>query len=276
LRGISGGERKRTAIAVQLITDPAVLFLDEPTTGLDSFQALSVMESMKELVTSGRLVISVIHQPRSSIFAMFDQLILLSEGHTIFQGKADLAVAYFNKFSFSCPLDYNPADYFLDILSPDSRTTEKDSESEERILFLAQQWQKEQINDLSGSSKTFQASTTDISQVIVYRGGVARWWRIFLILLWRSWTDAKRNKFANVIKVMNAIIFAFVLGGISSNTGNGQVAYRNKTGLIMFVVINNSFGPLLAVVNTFPKEKIIVNRFGALLTPLARALFASH
>ena len=64
LRGVSGGERKRANIGVQLISDPAVLFLDEPTSGLDSFQAQAVMDSMRAIAHHGRLVISVIHQPR--------------------------------------------------------------------------------------------------------------------------------------------------------------------------------------------------------------------
>lgn len=86
VRGVSGGERKRANIGMQLIVDPAVLFLDEPTSGLDSFQAQAVMESMKYMAQSGRLVVTVIHQPRSSIFDMFDQLLLLSEGRTIYLG----------------------------------------------------------------------------------------------------------------------------------------------------------------------------------------------
>jgi ABC-type multidrug transport system ATPase subunit len=86
VRGVSGGARKRANIGMQLIVDPAVLFLDEPTSGLDSFQAQAVMESMKYMARSGRLVVTVIHQPRSSIFDMFDQLLLLSEGRTIYLG----------------------------------------------------------------------------------------------------------------------------------------------------------------------------------------------
>ena len=69
-------------------SDPAILFLDEPTSGLDAFQANSVMESMKALAKNGRLVISVIHQPRSSIYEMFDRLLLLSCGRVMFLGKS--------------------------------------------------------------------------------------------------------------------------------------------------------------------------------------------
>ena len=87
-RGVSGGERKRVNIATQIITDPAALFLDEPTSGLDAFQALAVMECIKDLANHGRMVVTVIHQPRSSIFQLFDQLLLLSDGNDVFFGDA--------------------------------------------------------------------------------------------------------------------------------------------------------------------------------------------
>jgi ABC-type multidrug transport system ATPase subunit len=72
LKGVSGGERKRTSIGVELITDPQLIFLDEPTTGLDSHTAASVMETLRALAESGRTVISTIHQPNSEIFDNFD------------------------------------------------------------------------------------------------------------------------------------------------------------------------------------------------------------
>ena len=116
-RGVSGGERKRANIGVELISDPAVLFLDEPTSGLDSFQAQSVMAAMKTMAENGRLVMSVIHQPRSSIFAMFDQLLLISEGQTIYYGDADQTVPYFESHGFPCPRLYNPGAFLSFVVS---------------------------------------------------------------------------------------------------------------------------------------------------------------
>jgi ABC-type multidrug transport system ATPase subunit len=78
IKGVSGGERKRTSIGVELITDPQLIFLDEPTTGLDSFTATSVMETLRDLAMTGRTVVSTIHQPNSDIFEMFDRLMLLA------------------------------------------------------------------------------------------------------------------------------------------------------------------------------------------------------
>jgi ABC-type multidrug transport system ATPase subunit len=78
VKGVSGGERKRTAIGVELITDPQLIFLDEPTTGLDSFTAASVMVTLRALAASGRTVISTIHQPNTEIFDNFDRLMLVA------------------------------------------------------------------------------------------------------------------------------------------------------------------------------------------------------
>lgn len=103
VRGVSGGERKRVSIGVQLLVDPAVLFLDEPTSGLDAFQAQAVMSSMKDLAQSNRLVITVIHQPRSSIYQLFDRMLILSEGYSMYFGPAVDAVEYFAQFGFRCP-----------------------------------------------------------------------------------------------------------------------------------------------------------------------------
>jgi ABC-type multidrug transport system ATPase subunit len=69
---------------------------------------------------------AVIHQPRSSIYAMFDQLMILSEGSLMYHGEAAKAVDYFSSLSrygqeFTCPHNYNPSDFFLDLLSPDHR-----------------------------------------------------------------------------------------------------------------------------------------------------------
>jgi ATP-binding cassette, subfamily G (WHITE), eye pigment precursor transporter len=88
VKGVSGGERKRTSIGVELITDPSLIFLDEPTTGLDSFTAYTVVQLLKELAISGRTVIATIHQPNSETFDLFDQLMLLADGRTIYLNDA--------------------------------------------------------------------------------------------------------------------------------------------------------------------------------------------
>jgi len=78
------GERKRTAIGIELITNPSLVFLDEPTSGMDSLTAMKVIDIVSKLAKAGRTVITVIHQPNSDIYKMFDQLMLLSLGNTLY------------------------------------------------------------------------------------------------------------------------------------------------------------------------------------------------
>jgi len=124
IKGVSGGERKRTSIGVELITDPNLIFLDEPTTGLDSFTATSVIDTLKDLANSGRTIISTIHQPNSDIFENFDQLMLMALGKIIYFNKANLSVNHFKGIGYECPTLSNPADYFMMMMSIESQEVE--------------------------------------------------------------------------------------------------------------------------------------------------------
>lgn len=92
LRGISGGEKKRLSIALEILTKPRLLFLDEPTSGLDSAAAFFVVQTLRYIARDGRTVISSIHQPSSEVFALFDDLVLLSGGQTVYSGRANMAL----------------------------------------------------------------------------------------------------------------------------------------------------------------------------------------
>jgi ABC-type multidrug transport system ATPase subunit len=77
---ISGGQRKRLNIALELIREPSVLFLDEPTSGLSSRDSENLMDLLRDLTLKGKLIITVIHQPSSEVFKMFDKVIILDQG----------------------------------------------------------------------------------------------------------------------------------------------------------------------------------------------------
>ena len=264
-RGVSGGERKRANIAVQLITDPAILFLDEPTSGLDAFQALSVMECMKDLANNGRLVISVIHQPRSSIYNMFDRLLLLSEGQTCFFGRSCEAVSHFASIGYLCPESFNPADFFLDVLSPDNRTEEMERKASEAIKKIAGTWVGMAANKgIGGAGDSFlEKGKTIVSAAAPVSGDKTDWVKIMrnmMLLCWRAWAEQSRDIVTLVIKCIITIFFALIIGGIYSNIGNSQSSIQNRNGLLFFVAINQGFNALIGVLNTFPKEKLMVNR----------------
>ncbi len=95
---ISGGQRKRLNIGLELLREPAVLFCDEPTSGLSSRDSENIIELLKELALKGKLVFAVIHQPSSDIFKMFDKLVILdSGGYQIYSGNPVDAVSYFKR-----------------------------------------------------------------------------------------------------------------------------------------------------------------------------------
>lgn len=115
-RGISGGEKRRVGIACELVTSPSILFLDEPTSGLDAFNAFNVVECLVNLVkTYNRTVVFTIHQPRSNIVALFDHLILLAKGKTVYSGPFSSCQPYFDQIGFACPPGFNIADYLIDL-----------------------------------------------------------------------------------------------------------------------------------------------------------------
>lgn len=95
---ISGGQRKRLNIALELIREPAVLFVDEPTSGLSSRDSDNIMSLLRELCFKGTIIFTVIHQPSSDIYKLFDKLILLDVGgYAIYSGNPIDAVTYFKK-----------------------------------------------------------------------------------------------------------------------------------------------------------------------------------
>jgi len=115
-RGISGGEKRRVSIACELVTSPSILFLDEPTSGLDAFNAYNVIESLSALARDfNRTVVFTIHQPRSNIVGLFDQLLLLSAGRAVYSGPFDQCVPYLRSIGKPCPDGFNVADYLIDM-----------------------------------------------------------------------------------------------------------------------------------------------------------------
>lgn len=115
---LSGGEKKRLAFASELLTQPTILFCDEPTTGLDSYSAQQLVATLQQLAHRGTAIICTIHQPSSQLFAMFDQVMLLAEGRVAFMGAPDNAIEFFSQQGYSCPKNYNPADFLIGVLAP--------------------------------------------------------------------------------------------------------------------------------------------------------------
>eukprot|EP00736_Rhodelphis_marinus_P010117 Rmarinus@m.24807 len=117
MKGISGGERKRLSIGVEIINLPDLMFLDEPTSGLDASIALEVISSVRSITNENRTTFITIHQPSAELFQLFDKVVLLNKGETVYFGPASSIVDYFT----SAPLNYelarfeNPADFIIKV-----------------------------------------------------------------------------------------------------------------------------------------------------------------
>jgi ABC-type multidrug transport system ATPase subunit len=108
-----------------------MIFLDEPTTGLDSSTAFSVIELLKHLSRHGVNVVSTIHQPSSEIFALFHKLLLLVRGNIIYHGDAQTATDYLDKHGFPLPPYSNPSDFFMKLMNEEGLMIEKLQRGEE-------------------------------------------------------------------------------------------------------------------------------------------------
>ena len=100
------------SIACELVASPSILFLDEPTSGLDAYNAFNVVESLVTLARDyKRTVVFTIHQPRSNIVSLFDQLVLLAQGKLVYAGDLSRCQTFFQETGHPCPPGYNVADF---------------------------------------------------------------------------------------------------------------------------------------------------------------------
>lgn len=112
---LSGGQLKRVSIGVEIVHLPDLMFLDEPTTGLDSSISLEVISYVRNLAKQNRTVICTIHQPSAEAFALFDTLLLLDAGKIIYFGPTSHMIKYFtdSPFQFNYAEGSNPADFVV-------------------------------------------------------------------------------------------------------------------------------------------------------------------
>ncbi|XP_071470534.1 broad substrate specificity ATP-binding cassette transporter ABCG2-like [Marmota flaviventris] len=139
----SKGERKMVSIGMELILDPSILFLDEPTTGLDWNTAYKIIKLLKSISEQERTIIFSIHQPGYSIFNIFDSLTLLASGKLMYHGPAQEALEYFKSAGYKSECYIIPEEFFLDIITGiikresedhEASNTEMPLENEESVI----------------------------------------------------------------------------------------------------------------------------------------------
>ncbi|XP_021293306.1 ABC transporter G family member 7 [Herrania umbratica] len=263
VRGISGGEKKRLSLACELIASPSVIFADEPTTGLDAFQAEKVMETLRQLVQDGHTVICSIHQPRGSVYGKFDDIVLLTEGELVYTGPAhDEPLEYFSRFGCQCPDHANPAEFLADLISIDYSSADSVHSSQKRIDALVEAFATQSSAVLYASPLTRQTGLRhgikfSKKAVAKRKGG---WGRQFWLLLKRAWMQASRDGPTNKVRARMSIASALIFGSVFWRMARSQTSIQDRMGLLQVAAINTAMAALTKTVGVFPKERAIVDR----------------
>ncbi|KAI1082153.1 P-loop containing nucleoside triphosphate hydrolase protein [Whalleya microplaca] len=234
-RGCSGGEKRRTSIGVQLLANPSILFLDEPTTGLDATSAYQLVRTLKALAKKGRTIITTIHQPRSEIWDLFDNLIILSRGGPVYSGSIEKCVPWFSDKGFELPPFVNPAEFFIDLAAIDNRTPELEEESTTRVDQLKAAWNEESktLFSLSASEKAGEAKSDRKRPKMEQHTSV---FRQLKVLTDRTLKTTYRDPMGMAGSIMEAILMAIITGYIFYNLPRDQPGIRSRQGALYISV----------------------------------------
>jgi len=255
-KGVSSGERKRTAVATELVHDPALVLLDEPTSGLDSYMAYELVDNLRTITNQGRSVITTIHQPRSEIFDLFHDVVFLWAGAIVYQGPAKGVRDYFAAAGYVCPEKHNPADFVMHLIQ---------TLSEPELERLVQMRNVSETKRMIAESRAMAAEMPPTPPEVHWAplGVQAK------VLLAREVKNTLRNKQIMGMRVGAATFMALLFGGIFWQVGKAdtlrtadpaQSQEMSYVGAVTFIAIQAMFGNVQPILLSFPKEKPIFIR----------------
>ncbi|OXU28894.1 hypothetical protein TSAR_016626 [Trichomalopsis sarcophagae] len=236
IKGISGGEMKRLSFASEVLTDPPLMLCDEPTSGLDSYMA---------------------HQPSSELFSMFSKILLIAEGRVAFMGSTEEADEFFKSLGASCPNNYNPADFYIQLLAvvpgreyacrhaihkvcdqfECSNLGKKISKKVENIIdFVEENHYKDK--NMQIKNFTYKAS----------------WLEQFKAVLWRSWLSVIKEPILIKVRLLQTIMVSLLIGIIYLNQKLDQDGVMNINGALFIFLTNMTFQNVFAVIHVFCSE----------------------
>ncbi|KAK7396464.1 hypothetical protein VNO78_17497 [Psophocarpus tetragonolobus] len=216
IRGISGGQRKRVTTGEMLVGPAKALFMDEISTGLDSSTTFQIVNSLKQCVhiLKGTAVISLL-QPTPETYNLFDDIILLSDSHIVYQGPRKYVLEFFESMGFQCPERKGVADFLQEV------TSRKDQEQ-----YWAQKYQPYRFvtaKEFSEAHKSFHVgrslgeelatefdkSKSHPASLTTKKYGVGKW-ELLRACVSREYLLLKRNSFVYTFKLCQLAIMAFI------------------------------------------------------------------
>lgn len=252
---LSGGQKKRLSIALELIDNPPVMFLDEPTTGLDSLSTLQCISMLQNLARGGRTIVCTIHQPSAAIYEMFDHIYLLAEGLCMFQGSPRNTIPYLSALGLHCPKYHNPADYMIEVVSKEygDFNAQLSKANDSHRSWRCSVAEKSPIFETSGRRTNDERKVTVlINPPTEY----ARFWvllRRCLIQLYRDWTVTH-------LKLVLHFLVGVLLGLFYVDAGSDGAKTINNIGFCLVTVIYLCYTSMMPAVLRFPSELPVLKK----------------
>jgi len=279
--GLSGGERRRVSVALELVSNPQVFIADEPTTGLDSSQAQKVFHLIAQTAKDRHIpCICTIHQPRASIWKKIESFLLLApNGRTVYLGKRSNAIAYFAKLGYKCPRETTPAEFFLDLVTVDSEDEKQAEVDEKRIEYLVNEFELKQKDAMVKATRDIWSPPENGNGEIgpiwerrvaahnsshkVQRRHRRLFWRRWAALLQRSLRQNLRNVKVNTLRSLASLglarLFSELFSGVKKGTSLSK-SVADRTAILSFGVINMAMMSIMKTLNLFGKERSVVSR----------------
>jgi len=246
IRGVSGGEKRRTSIAVELVTRPSLLFIDEPTSGLDSANAKSVVQILQVVGGAGATILSTIHQPTSLIFFCFDVVVVLHRGRTVFAGPTHNLAKHLESRGVAVPEHTNPADVVLDFVVGKT--------AEELAPFQAKA-DKAWLVDAFSQDKKFRTVSEPKKPSIPTQ--------FFWLLQRRAIGEARSFKgllIGSSIGIFLSIVFGLLFMGAGGRNDAKVDNFSSHTGALVFIFISCQQGAGVRNLLALPIERPIFIR----------------
>ncbi|EFN66383.1 Protein white [Camponotus floridanus] len=256
LKGLSGGEMKRLSFASEVLTDPPLMFCDEPTSGLDSFMAHQVVSILKALAANGKTIVVTLHQPSSELFALFDKILLMAEGRVAFMGTTAQACSFFKTLGATCPNNYNPADYFVQMLAviPGRELACRHAIKTTCDTFRNSEYGRKVVTEAETVHGEFESSLKYYTKDPGRSPYKASWCEQFRAVLWRSWLSVIKEPILIKVRLLQTIMISLLIGVTYFGQHIDLDGVMNINGAL-FVFLNcMTFQNVFAVINVFCAE----------------------